>query len=519
MKYRMVLVLAAAVFALSGCGKSEQPSSRVNVMVEQTIQKDAPTLIQKSDVVKNGIIRAPVERLTSNKREGLLVSNGMPFAPGKLFSDKEIAFFDETGNEIPVATKILATWPQDNSIRSVLVQFNVDIPIKYKYVIIKWGTPRSVPDMQITEVNWEMPEAIVLLPPQWLCESFVTGEQAPMFQDRITGKPLTKYDQNIVERFSAQRDTAWTDDVATDNYYDTVHVFYQFYVRSGDSEYFKAARREAVHYRDKEILLDGQNRGKSKQHEQSRYVYVEAMSDDYLLTGDKRSLEVAGYMAEYLKNNFSPEKAFYPKRAAHHWTERDQAFPFLGIITYYELTGKQEYFETAKKYMANLYKTQNEWPGRGGFIHNLYSHDTEEGAGRDEYGGSPFMTGLLLEAIVKYHRITNSEVAKDSIFKALDWLMKEALAPDGEAFIYLTCRESKGEGQPDLNMLIVHAFGYGYKISGYKRSDYLELGKKLFKRGADSARLTDRKHFNQNYRSSGHFFAYINRLETVDQRP
>jgi hypothetical protein len=187
------------------------------------------------------------------------------------------------------------------------------------------------------------------------------------------------------------------------------------------------------------------------------------------------------------------------------------AFPFLGALEYYELTGDKEYLSFAGEIMKNLYRTQKEWPELGGFIHNLYSHDPEEGARQDEYGGSPFMTGLLLEAIVKYHQVTNSNIAKESIFMALDWLAKDCLAPEGDTFIYLTADVFKDEGHPDLNMLIVHAFGYGYKISGYTRNDYLDLGKKVFERGANSARLGDRKHFNQNYRSSGHFLAYIKR--------
>jgi len=159
--------------------------------------------------------------------------------------------------------------------------------------------------------------------------------------------------------------------------------------------------------------------------------------------------------------------------------------------------------------MKNLYRTQEQWPKRGGFIHNLYTHDPEEGAKPYEYGGSPFMTGLLLEPIVKYHQLTNSDIAKDSLYKALDWLIKEGIAPDGTNLLYSTAAAQSEDGHPDLNMLVVQAFGYGYKISEGKRADYLELGKKLFERGAEDAYLGDRKHFNQNYRSSGHFLSYI----------
>jgi hypothetical protein len=119
------------------------------------------------------------------------------------------------------------------------------------------------------------------------------------------------------------------------------------------------------------------------------------------------------------------------------------------------------------------------------------------------------MTGLLLEGIIEYHKCTNSNIAKESIFKALDWLMKDAVSPDGNSFVYLTCDKCRNEGCPDLNLLIAHAFAYGYKISGYTRKDYLEMGNRIFEEGVNKAYLGSRKHFNQNYRSSGHFLAYI----------
>lgn len=496
----LVLILIAAIGLLAGCGRNAET-------IESAVD-DKPITSQKSVIQHKGSLRLPIARLREDKKEALLVSSGIPFAPGRIYSDGDIAFFDDANAEVSIATSILARWPQDGSVRSILVQFSIDIPHKYTYLTMKWGVPRAYVGTP-KEVGWEIPDAIVRLPALWLCESLVSGEQLPISYNRATGKPLTKYDQNIVNNFMKISTAKLKGDVRKDDYYDITHVFYQLYIRSGDEMYFQAARREAVRYREEHIIKDGPERGRAVQRKETRYIYVEGMVDDYLLTGDRRSLEVATYMAEYLKRNCPPEKAFFPKKGTRFWTEREQAFPFLGIITYYQLTGDKEYFDIAKQFMANLYRTQNEWPGRGGFIHNLYSHDPEEGARQDEYGGSPFMTGLLLEAIVKYHQLTNSSTAKDSIFKALNWLMKDCLAPDGDSFIYLTCDKRRGEGHPDLNMLIVHAFGYGYRISGYERKDYLELGQKLFERGMNSARLSDRKHFNQNYRSSGHFLAYI----------
>lgn len=483
-----------------------------NVIAIGIVMLMAPKTVQ-SALSDSGTIRANVVNLTSPKKAEVLVSAGIPFGPGKIFDEKNVAIFDAERKEVSIASKVLARWPQDGSIRSVLAQFPMKVGHTYKQVFVKWGAPRTTAGLGLAKVDWILPEGLLLMPSMWLCDSQIAGEQVPM-----SGNEYQKYDQNIENNFPKLENIEWTNDVGKDGYYDTPHTFYQFYVRSGNDEYFKFARKELVHYRDDQIVQEGPDRGSAISSKKTRLIYVEALIDDYLLTGDEKSLLVAGYMAEYLKNNFKPSEAFYPRDASRFWTEREVAFPFLGMISYYELTGDKEYLEASQEIMKNLYRTQKEWPKRGGFIHNLYSHDPEEGARKDEYGGSPFMTGLLLEAIVKYHQLTNSDIAKDSIFRALNWLMKECLSTDGDSFIYLTCDKCKGEGHPDLNMLVVQAFGYGYKISDYQRKDYLDMGKKLFKRGMNSARLSDRKHFNQNYRSSGHFLAYINRPETVEEK-
>jgi len=503
--------------------------------------------VPEEPAAKEGIIRVTVAKLKPVEDNMPLVSAGIPFAPGQLMDARDIAFYstvsggqtpvgsdprvsgdqtpegsdprvsggqtpvgsdpkvDPKVKEIPIATKVLARWPQDSSIRSILVQFKYPIEKRYQYLAMRWGHPRKTEDLQIVEPRWDYPAGFIVLPPQWLCDSKVIGEQVPMGQ-RI----VPEYDQNIVEFFPDVRDEPWTGKLIEDGFYSTPHTFYQLYVRSGALSIFLSARKELLHYRETQIIHEGKNTGASTAGLKPRYVYMQAMADDYFLTGDPRTLEIATEMAAYLKNNFHADEAFYSRNEEHYWTERRQAFLFLGLLTYYEMTGDEKYLELSEKYMQNLYKTQLQWPGRGGFIHNLYAHDPEEGARKDEYGGSPFMTGFLLEPIIKYHRLTKSPIAADSIFRALEWLIKEGLSPTKDAFRYLTAgKYIHDRGQPDLSPLVVHAFGYGYKMSGYKDKKFLDIGMKVFLRSVDEGFVERRKHFNQGFRSSGHFLAYI----------
>lgn len=390
-----------------------------------------------------GAIEVPVVKLRGD-RAATLVSTGVPFAPGQLLSERNVAILLD-GREISIGTKTLARWPQDGSIRSVLVQFPLRMDAAQQRVSLQWGRPRSAPDISVRLIEDDFPEALMVLPARWLCDSQVIGEQVPLYDHAFP-----EYDKRLMKTYPKRRDDPKTGDIRDDGDDSTPHVFYQLYVRSGDLDMLMAARRELLAYRE------------------TRSLYVEGLADDYLLTGDERSRTAASYMADRLTQQFPPEHAASPKGATTFWTKREAAFPLLGALAYYEISGDRDYEKIADAYLANLYKTQLEW------------------------AGSPFMTGLLLEAVVKHHQLTGSETAARSLFLALDRLMGQARAPD-------------------LNLSIAHAFGYGYKISGYARTDYRMFGEKVFTHGVNSALLDDRASFNQAYRSSGHFLAYLTR--------
>lgn len=459
--------------------------------------------VKLSEPPKKGEIKVALAKVKNVQKNPLLISTGIPFAPGQLTEIDQFALFDKDGSEIPIARKILARWPQDQSIRSVLIQFPYEINHLYEYIEFHWGKKKTTKDLVIQKPTWDFPEGYLVLPPEWLSQSQVIGEQVPMRE--------TEYDKNAIRNFNVIIQRPKTGNLRIDGYYSSPHVYYQLYVRTGEPKFFLEGRKELLHYRENEIQHEGKFKGASfVATNVGRYTYIQAMVDDYLLTGDPRTLVVMGYMAEFLKNNFSADRAFYPRNSTRFWTERYIAFPFLGMISYYELTQDKKYLKIAEEYMENLYKTQLQWPNRGGFIHNLHSHDPSEGARPDEYGGSPFMTGVLLEAIIKYHKVTQSDMAADSIFRAVDWLINEGLTRDKDTFKYMTAdKYAEAGGQPDLNMLVVHAFGYAYRLSGYEDEKYLFIGEKLFHRALKDAFLKRRKQFNQNYRSSGHFLAYI----------
>ena len=76
----------------------------------------------------------------------------------------------------------------------------------------------------------------------------------------------------------------------------------------------------------------------------------------------------------------------------------------------------------------------------------------------------------------------------------------------GESFVYLGC-PAYSDGTPDLDNLIAHAFGYAYKLTG--AAGYRTLGTALFNTAVSDGSAASAKHYDQQFRSSGHFPAYI----------
>ena len=88
-----------------------------------------------------------------------LVSNALPLRPGALTSAADVRVLDGS-TEVPLATQVLATWPADGSIRSLLLQF--DAPTAKAYTI-QVGAPRTAPARAVVPVTWDVPTRVFTL--------------------------------------------------------------------------------------------------------------------------------------------------------------------------------------------------------------------------------------------------------------------------------------------------------------------------------------------------------------------
>jgi hypothetical protein len=339
----------------------------------------------------------------------------------------------------------------------------------------------------------------------------IVGEQKPLGQ---TGFPA--WDQKQLSNFTRIETVGTAACASTDQYYDSITTAYQLYARTGDMRYMAVARRWALHHRRDQIYLTGANvgHGQCPDITKTRYTFPQGLVEDYFMFGDLEARRVAGLIVDNFYMTHGASNYYQAPNSRGFFTEREAAFALIGVLAYYEATGNAAYLDHVRTRVASLQRMQVD-NGRRAWVHNLYDHDPSEGCAPTDYGSSPWISGLLLEAIVHYHQLSNDPVARDSILMAVDDLRARDLATAGnagESFVYLGCSVYT-DGTPDLDNLIAHAYGYAYRLTG--DTSYRTLGTALFNTSVVDGSAASAKHYDQQFRSSGHFPAYISGTATT----
>jgi hypothetical protein len=440
-----------------------------------------------------------------------VVSNGIPFKPGELTNAQNVRVLDGA-TQLSIATRVLARWHTDNSIRSLLIQFDAPFTGTTKTFTLDVGTARTAPDRALLNVTWRYPRKIATLPAAYLCSSLVCWEQKPLGQSGFPAWDQKQRDN--FNRINTEPDPTITGS-RTDQYYDSSNSSYQIYVRTGELQYLTNARRWSYHHRRDQIYLSGPNAGhpiiSGAYFNNTRYTFVDSLVRDYMFWGDDESLRAAGIVCDYF---YMPHDSLWYYKAPNtrgFWTEREAAFAQLGLVAYFEATGNTAYLDQARTRFHTLHQMQVD-NGNRAWIHNLYDHDPSEGCPPTAWGSSPFMSGLLMESLIRYHKLTNDPVARESILYTVDYLRAHDVATGsnaGRGFIYLGDPNTYQDANPDIDNLITHAYGYAYRLSNFTRTDYLNFGRDVFNTSVADSYVGAPKQYNQAFRSSGHFVAYI----------
>ena len=210
------------------------------------------------------------------------------------------------------------------------------------------------------------------------------------------------------------------------------------YLRTGDVSFFEEGIAFAKHFRDVDTLHFGTMQGKSIRHTDNHvdggtgydmgHQWVEGMLLDYLLTGDRRGLEVAREMAIPLIE-FSHHTSSRLKAKPHtiSTNERNLGWTLLSLMFLEEVTGDTQHADAIQALIEGVVASQDQ--ERGHWPRSLPHPDFPT-------GGSSFMLGVLTEALMRYHEKTGDPAVARSIVKSSYWLSDEMWNPEEKNIRY-----------------------------------------------------------------------------------
>ncbi|WP_437899069.1 hypothetical protein [Sorangium sp. So ce124] len=466
------------------------------------------------------------------------VSAAVPFAPGALRDVELLRLHDDRGAAVPLRAKPLAVWPQDRSIRSALVAFRAAPPTGGRAIYtLDYGAPppgappqrAGAPATQAAETaqgavldeallpNPDGPIAAVL-PPSWYAASLVSGPQLPAMDDRRFPGFETGIEGALARMTPAYDAYGVTCSAPYRTYYDGPHALYQRFLRNGDAARYRRARAEAVWYRQHELRFSPDRRLAVHVCEREdwtpaaplswqvlRRMLGQGMVDDYLLTGDPAAREAVLAMGEALRQNQAALTG--GREDVLRVTERNMAWVMMTLSSYYALDPRPELL-SALRGLADRTVAWQQQGASGAFEHDLTRADPSE-CERGPRGGSPFMTALLVDALMDYHALTGDPRVRDVVARAADWLAERAITSDRRAFRYLWGCETDAyddSGTADLNLLIVPVFGAAYALTRDPR--WIEVGDALADVGVKEMLVKEPKHWNQAMRAFGRYLGY-----------
>jgi uncharacterized protein YyaL (SSP411 family) len=182
------------------------------------------------------------------------------------------------------------------------------------------------------------------------------------------------------------------------------------------------------------------------------HVWVSGDLDYYYLTRDRRALEVSRQIADAMARHC-------PTSYGDHL--RALGWPIILVLAAYEATGDAKYLEAAEKCWRVL-KENIDWK-RGWVVQLAQGHCLH--GDRRCYGNVPFMEGLTLCALARYHRITRDPEVARAITVGIDQMIRECWQEDVKTFRYTACPLSTKKPY-SLFMLSAEAMAYEAALTG-----------------------------------------------------
>lgn len=514
----MLLAASLAMVSVLSMGCSSDPFENLKMDPTTDPPSNAPPPVP-SQVPPVGSVEVALTA-DNGAANDAVVSFGMPFPQGVFKDETSVTLRNGTGQPVPITTRVLARWPNDESIRSVLVAFKATLPAganeKWK---IDYGMPSASPPAGELEANPDGP-VVATLPAAFYAKSHVGG----IILAAAENKRFPTYEAEL-DRGAAAFDLSTygidCNGSSSRTYYDGPHAQYQRFLRTANPKHLRGAHSEARWYRDNEITwYAGRKVAVQNCQEQLgewgpdipldwgvlRTMLSQGMLDDYLITGDPAAKELVLAMGEAYRLNLPALSA--ASDPILEITERNLGWPLMGLASYYALDRRNE----VRDAMRALVGRALAWQARGtsgALEHDLERPDPDE-CGQGAEGASPFMTSLVVDGMMEYWLLTSDGLSLQPFMQKLaTWYEKSAITSDKKAFRYLwNCQTEPYDDSEtaDLNLLIVHVFGAAYVLTRDKH--WLDFGDTMADFGIDLGFTKRPKQWNQSARAFGKYLGY-----------
>jgi len=275
------------------------------------------------------------------------------------------------------------------------------------------------------------------------------------------------------------------------DYYDRVLIWYAWWVRTGDPEYWRRAAIDAIAYREQYV--------KPTYIMQPHEAQLEGLALHYLLTGDEGSRYAVARVAAIFADIWTPVLDCPACSGGEYVEGRIQARTLQSHYLSWMISAVGDEPRNWAALMAtDVTKILNTQGADGS-----YRFVQWEGA------HSNYMTGLMHDMMIKYYTYVQADARiPTAIKKTLDWMWSTQWLSAAQSFKYVSDSMSTGDPSPapDLNLLIVTGYAWYYMYSG--NSTYKTEADAIFAGGVNQAFLTGYKQFNQNYTSSYRYLYY-----------
>jgi hypothetical protein len=330
--------------------------------------------------------------------------------------------------------------------------------------------------------------AAVILPfdPTYLISTDMVGPTLPAATAAGISAAFQKYEAD----FRTYADVHWNAGGAawTENYYDRALIYYAWWLRTGEVEFWRRASLMAVAYR--RDYLEINNYGSTP-----HWAQLEGLEKHYLLTGDEASRYAVARVAQQFRAGYHRDGD--PNSlgsTAGWWDNRIQA----RVLHSYLLSWRLQATGTTPLDWAALMESA---------LPLILSTQKPDGSYRfAQLCGESlnYMTGLLNDVMIKYYTYYKPDTRIPSaIRRSIDYLWNTQWIASSQSFKYLsgTCANVGGPtAAPDLNNLMVTGFGWTYRQTN--DPVFRDRGDQIFAGGVYGAYVQGSKQFNEEYSAS-----------------